>query len=73
MITPNKFISYASSSLSHVDKIFIALDDVSSISELYKKVNRSFSSIEDFMFAIEILYLADKINVDFPSGIISKC
>lgn len=73
MITPNKFISYASSSLSQVDKIFKALDDASSISELYKKVNRSFKSIEDFMFAIEILHLADKINVDFPSGRISKC
>jgi hypothetical protein len=73
MITPNKFISYASSSLGHVDKIFKALDEVNSISELYKKVNRSFKSIEDFMFAIEILHLADKINVDLNSGIISKC
>lgn len=73
MITPNKFISFTSSSLSDVDKIFNALDDVSLISELYKKVNRSFKSIENFMFAIEILYLADKINVDLPSGMISKC
>lgn len=73
MITPNKFISYSSSSLGHVDKIFKALENANSISELYKTVNRSFKSIEDFMFAIEILYLADKITVDFPSGLISKC
>jgi hypothetical protein len=73
MITPNKFISYANSSLSQVDKIFKALDDASSISELYKKVSRSFKSIEDFMFAVEILHLTDIINIDFPSGRISKC
>ena len=73
MITPNKFISYSNSSLSHVDKIFKALDDANSVSELYKKVNRSFKSIEDFMFAVEILHLADKIIIDFPSGTISKC
>lgn len=73
MITPNKLISLAHSSLGQVDKIFNAFEERTSVTELYKKVKFSFESVDLFIYAIETLYLVDVLEVDFNTGMISKC
>lgn len=73
MITPNKFISFSESSLGHVDRIYNAFEDRALIRDLYKKLSGSFGSIDLFMYAIEVLYIAGVLEVDFNSGMVSKC
>lgn len=73
MITPNKFVSLSESSLGQIDKIFNSFEDHISVRCLYKKVRGSFESIDLFIYAIETLYLADVLEVDFNTGLISKC
>lgn len=73
MITPNKLIPLSDSSLGHVDKIFNGFEGHTSVRELYKKVKGSFESVDLFVYAIETLYLADVLEVDFNTGMISKC
>jgi hypothetical protein len=73
MITPNKFISYTKSSLGHVEKIYAAFDEPTSLNDIYRKVAGQIDSIDIFFFAVEILYLADMLNVDLTTGIVSKC
>ncbi|EGH32756.1 hypothetical protein PSYJA_28866 [Pseudomonas syringae pv. japonica str. M301072] len=73
MITPNKLISLSHSSLGQVDKIFNAFEERTSVTELYKKVKFSFESVVLFIYAIETLYLVDVLEVDFNTGMISKC
>ncbi|WP_122243318.1 ABC-three component system middle component 7 [Pseudomonas syringae] len=73
MITPNKLISLAHSSLGQVDKIFNAFEERTSVTELYKKLKFSFESVDLFIYAIETLYLVDVLEVDFNTGMISKC
>lgn len=73
MITPNKLISLSHSSLGQIDKIFNAFEGHTSVRELYKKVKGSFESVDLFIYAIETLHLADVVDVDFNTGMISKC
>lgn len=73
MITPNKFIPFAESSLGHAEKVHAAIEQPISIRELYKKTSSSTGSIELFLYAIDILHLSNVIQVDFTTGIVSRC
>ncbi|PYB86083.1 hypothetical protein DMX03_16850 [Pseudomonas koreensis] len=73
MITPNKFITFADSSLGHAEKVYAAVDTSISLGELYKKTSAKIGSIELFMFAIEILHLCNILEVNFKTGIVSRC
>lgn len=72
MITPNKFIPFAGSSLGHAEKVYAAAEQPMSLGELYKKTS-SIGSIEIFLYAVEILYLSDAIQVNLTTGIVSRC
>ncbi|WP_370737355.1 ABC-three component system middle component 7 [Ectopseudomonas composti] len=73
MITPNKFIPFAESSLGHAEKVHAAIEQPISIRDLYKKTSSSKGSIELFLYAIDILHLSNVIQVDFTTGIVSRC
>lgn len=73
MITPNKLISLSDSSLGQIDKIVNAFEERISIRELYKKTKRAFNSVDHFIYAIETLHLADVLEIDLNTGMISKC
>jgi hypothetical protein len=73
MITPNKFIPYADSSLGHADKVYAAVVAPISLGDLYKKTAPSIGSIELFLYAIEILHLSDVIQVNLTTGIVFRC
>lgn len=73
MITPNKFIPYAESSLGQAEKVYAAVDQPLSLGELYKRTSSSIDSIELFFYAVEILHLSDAIKVNLTTGIVSRC
>ena len=73
MIVPNKFVTYAESALGKVDKLYSSFDKVTSVSELYSVVKDDFDSLDQFLYAVDILYLTDKFDVDIESGVIRKC
>ncbi|MCJ8325497.1 MAG: hypothetical protein MJK08_00205 [Campylobacterales bacterium] len=66
MIYPNKFIDFDSSILN---KMLIILEienvEIISISELYKLLENKFDSIDEFIYALDVLYLLDKIEINF--------
>jgi len=73
MISPSKFVTYNESALSKVEKLYNLFEESMFIGELYDSAKKYIDSIDQFMYAIEILYLNDKILVDFDSGLVKKC
>ncbi|WP_423814717.1 ABC-three component system middle component 7 [Pseudomonas lactis] len=73
MITPNKFIPFAESSLGHAEKVHASVEQPISLGELYKKTSSSIGSIELFLYAIEILHLSNILQVNLTTGIVSRC
>lgn len=73
MIIPNKFVTFGESALGKVDKIYNSFDESVSVSELYAKSQKVVTSLDQFMYAIDILYLNDKININFHTGVVVKC
>lgn len=73
MITPNKFIPFAESSLGHAEKVHSSVEQPISLGELYKKTSSSIGSIELFLYAIEILHLSNVLQVNLTTGIVSRC
>ncbi|WP_413541582.1 ABC-three component system middle component 7 [Pseudomonas sp. IAC-BECa141] len=73
MITPNKFIPFAESSLGYAEKVHAAVEHSISLGELYKKTASNLDSIELFLYAIEVLYLSNVLQVNLTTGIVSRC
>ena len=73
MIIPNKFVTYGESALGKVDKIYGLFDRNVSVSELYEKSQGVITSIDQFMYVLDILYLNDKIDINFDTGVVIKC
>lgn len=65
MITPNKFTPYDKSILSKLKHILRLEENEIDIFILYKKVSSQFSDINEFIFALDVLYVLSCIEVDF--------
>lgn len=66
MITPNKFISFEQSILSRLPAMCVGAKTIS-IRELYAITADHFNAIDEFLYAVDVLYILGKINVDFAS------
>lgn len=67
MITPNKFISFDESTLSKLEIILdIGFDEIE-IGRLYKKTYKKFDGVDQFIYALDILYVLGRIEVDFTT------
>lgn len=64
MITPNKFISFDQSILAKLPAMYIGQKTIG-VHDLYKAVSSSFESIDEFIYALDVLYILNKINVNF--------
>lgn len=64
MITPNKFISFDQSVLAKLPAMLINAKTIG-IHDLYAKVSSSFENVDEFMYALDVLYILDKVDVDF--------
>lgn len=67
MIVPNKFVSLDDSGLGHIGIILNEGRDPIGLAELYKKVERKFDGVDQFLIALDILFLLNKIEVNFET------
>ncbi len=73
MITPGKTISFKD---SIVFKMTYILDEPfceMSIVDLYKKTKRKFSGLDEFVLAMDVLYILGVIDVNIELGKVIKC
>ncbi|WP_374626400.1 ABC-three component system middle component 7 [Pandoraea sp.] len=64
MITPNKFISFDQSVLAKLPAMHVGQKTIG-IHDLYMTVSGAFESIDEFMYALDVLYILNEVNVDF--------
>ena len=67
MITPNKFISFDESMLSKLEIILDVGFDEIEIGRLYEETYKKFDGVSQFIYAIDILYVLGRIEVDFAT------
>jgi hypothetical protein len=72
VITPNKLISLDESVLSMLGTVLDSLNGSTPIKDLFGRVAEQFESIEQFLLAIDVLYVLGSIDVDLEEGIISS-
>lgn len=63
MITPNKFTSFEESAISRLPLILANVRSPLLISQLYAKTGKEFASIDQFMYAIDVLYALGRIEL----------
>ena len=71
MIVPSKFTEIDKSSMVKCISILDNLTVPISVSELLDRTRKTFDTVEDFILALDVLWILDKIDIDFNSGIIS--
>ncbi|WP_257254752.1 ABC-three component system middle component 7 [Endozoicomonas sp. SESOKO3] len=67
MLLPNKFISFDESVLSKLYIIISAMENDIAVSELYLKVEKKLNGIDEFIYAIDTLYVLNYLDVDFST------
>lgn len=71
MITPNKFIALDESILSRLELILDEQIDEMSIRDLYRSVALRFDTADQFLLALDVLYVLGRIDVDFKTETVS--
>lgn len=67
MITPNKIITIDESVLGKLGVILRAGPEKTDAVSLYRKVSDKFESIDQFLLALDTLYILGKIDIDFSA------
>lgn len=70
MITPSKFIPFKQSIIGKINYLRIGRKSVE-IPELFAIVGEKFGGIDEFIYALDVLYVLDKIEIDFAKGVIT--
>ncbi len=73
MITPSKTISFKNSITYKMLYILDENFDEIPLVELYKNTKRNFIGLDEFIFAIDALYILGEIDVDLQLGKVIKC
>ena len=68
MITPSKYIPFDKSIIFKMLSLVHEKEDGISIVELYRQHASSFDGVDEFMFSLDVLYVLNKIEVDFKEG-----
>lgn len=73
MITPGKFISPEASILARLPTVLMAMEPGKPYSpaHLYSVCQASFSNIDEFVYALDALYILNKIDFDSSKGLIT--
>ncbi len=71
MITPNKVITLRESALGRTPVILREKTSRANLVDLYNKVGKDFESLDQFLLAIDVLYVLGQIDVDFSTGVIT--
>ena len=67
MTTPNKVVPLSDSVLGHLVYLLKAGPDFTSVMDLFQKVGDKFESIDQFLLALDVLYILDCLTVDFST------
>lgn len=73
MITPNKTISFKDSIVFKMMYILDEKFDEISVVELYKNTKRKFLELDEFIYALDVLYVLGIIDMDIELGKVKKC
>ena len=67
MITPNKGVPLSASVLGHLTHMLKAGSDPTHLADLFQQVGDQFESIDQFLLALDVLFLLDRLSVDFST------
>ncbi|MFN4119219.1 ABC-three component system middle component 7 [Acidovorax sp.] len=67
MITPNKVVPLSASVLGQLVQVLKAGPDSISVQDLFQQVGDKFESIDQFLLALDVLYILDRVTVDFKT------
>ena len=71
MLLPNKLFSYSESVLSKLPTILKVLKkEPLGVQELYKKTEKEFSGVNEYIDALDCLYALHKIEYDDGEGVL---
>lgn len=71
MITPNKIRPFEESILSKVPILLEMNLEELPVHRLFELVERKFSGVDEFICAVEVLYILDVIDVNFETGVMT--
>lgn len=69
MITPSKFIPLKDSAIGKLSYLRIGVKQIG-VHDLYISVADKFDGVDQFMYTLDVLYVLNKINIDFQKGIV---
>lgn len=67
MITPNKVVPLSASVLGHLTHLLKVGPDTTTVAALFEQVGDKFESIDQFLIAMDVLYILDRLTVDFTT------
>ncbi|PSU43051.1 hypothetical protein CTM97_05280 [Photobacterium phosphoreum] len=73
MIMPDKTFSIDETILYKSISILSKVEKDMDISILYAKTKKHFNNINEFILALDLLYILEVIEVDLDNGVIKKC
>lgn len=59
--------------MGKLEHVLIELNTEEAVFDLYHKCSKHFDNIDDFVLAMDALYILKKITIDFETGIVKKC
>jgi hypothetical protein len=68
VITPNKVVPLSASVLGHLPHLLKAGPDPIRVADLFQQVGDKFESIDQFLLALDLLFLLDRLTVDFNTA-----
>jgi hypothetical protein len=71
LITPNKVITLRESALGRTPIILREKGSHGNLASLYDRVRKDFESIDQFLLALDLLYILGQIEVDFSTGVVT--
>lgn len=71
MISPNKVIPIEGSALGKVGVILAQGPNPMDLRRLYHSVAEEFESLDQFLLSLDILYLLERVQVDFNTQIVT--
>jgi len=70
MLVPNKVISINESGIFKAAKLLEKIENEILVTDLYTKFKRDFIDIPDYINALDILFILQKIDLDIENGVI---
>lgn len=67
MIAPSKFIPFSQSILGKLHHLNLHIGEVA-IGDLYNMVHSHFDDVSEFIYALDVLFILHKIEVDHHKG-----